>query len=147
MNLTENFTLDEFLVSQTAVRNDIDMTPPQFVIENLADLCVNVLQPLRSEVDSPIRISSGYRPEELNTKIGGSKTSAHMEGRAADFTVIGLSPYDTVKLMMEMDLVFDQIILEFKAWVHAGIANHPRSQILTAWRENGLVQYSAGLMK
>ncbi len=147
MGLTKNFTLDEFLVSQTAVRNDIDMTPPQFVIDNLADLCVTVLQPLRDQVDSPMRISSGFRPKELNTMINGSSKSAHIDGRAADFTVIGLSPYDTVELMTEMDLVFDQIILEFNSWIHAGISDSPRNQILTAHRHGGKVQYSAGLMK
>lgn len=147
MKLTKNFYLDEFLVSQTATRHGIDMTPPQLVIDNLKNVCVHVLQPLRDDVRSPIRVSSGYRPPVLNEMIGGSKTSAHRFGRAADFTVIGLSPFETVELIIEMDLVFDQVINEFGQWVHIGIADIPRQEILTATRENGETRYVRGLQE
>jgi len=145
MRLTKNFTLDEFLVSQTAVRNDIDMTPPQEFIDNLQNLCVHVLQPLRDYVGASIHISSGYRPPELNEIIGGSKTSAHRFGRAADFTVDGQTPYDTVEIMIDLDLVYDQVIHEFGKWVHVGISDLPRSEVLTAKREDGKTRYIRGL--
>jgi zinc D-Ala-D-Ala carboxypeptidase len=144
--LTDNFWLDEFLVSQTAARHGIDMTPPQSVIDNLKHLCVTVLQPLRNEVGESIRISSGYRPPELNSIINGSKTSAHRFGRAADFTVKGLTPFETVDLIVDMDLVYDQVIHEFGQWVHVGIAEIPRQEILTATRENGETRYLRGLV-
>jgi zinc D-Ala-D-Ala carboxypeptidase len=144
MKLTENFSLEEFLVSQTAARHGIDMTPPQYVISNLKSLCVVVLQPLRNITNSPVRISSGYRPLELNTKIGGSKTSAHIEGRAADFTVIGQTPYETAVLLDSMELGADQIILEFNKWVHVGISTAPRNELLTAYRDSDGVHYSLG---
>lgn len=144
MQLTKNFTLDEFLQSQTATRRGIDMTPPQYVIDNLKHLCVTVLQPLRDVVGSPVRISSGYRPKALNDAINGSSTSAHMEGRAADFTVDGETPYETAVMVDQMGLVVDQTILEFQRWVHVGIAPEPRQQMLTAYRSDGVVHYTPG---
>ena len=144
MRLTKNFTLDEFLRSQTATRRGIDMTPPQYVIDNLQDLCVTVLQPLRDATNSRIRISSGYRPPELNRIINGSKTSAHMDGRAADFTVEGETPFETASMLDQMGVVADQIILEFDQWVHVGISDQPRQQLLTAYRADGVVHYSPG---
>jgi len=145
LKLSKNFSLGEFLVSQTAERHGIDMDPPQYVIDNLAKLCVHVLQPIRDQVDSPLVISSGYRPTVLNQLIGGSKTSAHRHGQAADFRIVGLSPYDTVDLVLDMDLVYDQVIHEFGKWVHIGISETPRGEVLTAYREDGATHYMAGL--
>ena len=146
MMLSPNFTLDEFLVSQTAARNGIDMTPSPRVIDNLERLAQQFLQPIRDEANSPVIISSGYRPELLNTMIGGSKTSAHRFGRAADFRVIGLSPYDTCQLILSLELHYDQLIHEFGRWVHLGIADElPRRQNLTAIREDGITRYIEGI--
>jgi hypothetical protein len=148
MQLTKNFSLEEFLVSQTAERHDIDMTPPQHIIDNLRDLCVTVLQPIRTVVDSPLIISSGYRPPELNSLIGGSPTSAHRFGRAADFGVVGLSAVEVCDLVIDLDLVWDQLILEFRRWVHIGISDVlPRQQALTAVRQNGATVYLAGIVE
>ena len=146
MKLSKNFSLDEFLVSQTAVRNDIDMTPPEEVLANLTDYCVHLLQPLRDEV-GPIFISSGFRPLVLNTLIGGSKTSMHIRGRASDFKVLEQTPYDTCLKIMEMELPYDQVIHEFGRWVHMGSALNPRSEELTAYKEKGSTKYSFGIIK
>ena len=148
MLLTNNFSLGEFLISQTAARHGIDMTPPRYVIDNLKSLCVTCLQPIRDAAESPIIVTSGYRPPELNKKIGGSKTSAHRFGRAVDFTVIGLTPYETCQLILTLDLVYDQLIHEFGRWVHLGIAEDmPRHQNLTAIRDQSGVKYLPGIME
>ena len=94
MKLSDNFSLHEFLLSQTATRNNISMDPPIEVIDNLRRLCVDILQPLRDATGKSIYISSGYRPPKLNELIGGSTTSAHMDGRAADFVVNGMTPLE-----------------------------------------------------
>ena len=117
MRLSKNFTLDEFLVSQTATRQGIDMTPSEHVIENLQRLVTSCLQPLRNET-GPIFISSGFRPPALNDAIGGSKTSAHMRGDASDLKVINQTPYETCELIVALGLPFDQVIHEFGRWVH-----------------------------
>lgn len=146
MKLSPNFTLEEFLVSQTAERNGIDMTPPDDVVDNLERLCVKCLQPLRDEVGRSIFISSGFRPPELNKLIGGSETSAHQYGRAADFKVAGETPYDTCQTIIRLDLPFDQVIHEFGRWVHLGMAADPRMQQLTAARIDGRTQYRTGIL-
>ena len=45
---------------------------------------LHVLEYVRGAVKSPIIITSGCRCPEHNAKIGGSKGSKHMQGRAAD---------------------------------------------------------------
>ena len=148
MMLSRNFSLDEFLVSETAYRHGIDMTPPQVVIDNIQSLVTTCLQPIRDAAESPLIITSGYRPEQLNDIINGSKTSAHRFGRAADFTVIGLSPFELCQLILSLDLVYDQLIHEFGRWVHLGIAEDlPRHQNLTALNDNGHTRYIAGIQE
>ena len=65
MKLTNNFSLEELTVSQTALRNNIDNTPSKEHIENLKLLCENILQPLREDYNLPLVISSGYRSKKL----------------------------------------------------------------------------------
>jgi len=147
MKLSENFFLYEFLRSEAATRHDIDMTPPQFVIDNLKSLVVTVLQPLRTQLDRPLVVTSGYRPPKLNKLIGGSKTSAHRTGQAADFHINAMTPYDTCQAILEMDLVFDQLIHEFAQWVHVGISPIARQQEMTAIRQEGKTVYLPGIIE
>ena len=84
MKLSTNFSLQELTKSDTAIRHDIDNTPSLQVIDNLQDLVDNVLQPLREKF-GPVVVTSGYRSPAVNTKIGGSTTSDHCHGYAADF--------------------------------------------------------------
>ena len=146
MRLSKNFSLEEFLVSQTATRHGIDMTPPEEVITNLQRLVTGCLQPLRDEVGVGIFISSGFRPVELNKKIGGSLTSQHMQGNAADLKVSGQTPFDTCELIVAMNLPFDQVIHEFGRWVHLGVDDVLRGEKLTAYKENGRTRYVTGIV-
>ena len=146
MKLSKNFTLEEFLISQTAERHGIDMTPPDWVVDNLQRLVSGCLQPLRDEA-GPIFISSGFRPPELNEKIGGSKTSAHMTGDAADLKVIKQTPFETCELIVAMDLPFDQVIHEFGRWVHLGVADILRLEQLSAYKDAGRTRYIHGIVR
>jgi len=147
MQLSANFTLDEFLFSQTATRLGIDMTPTADVTQNLTALVESVLQPLRDVLDVPIRVTSGFRPLALNTAINGSKTSAHIKGMAADIVVPGMTPWAVAEVLSDMDLIFDQQILEFSSWVHIGISHQPRYERLTAYRDKGRVLYQPGFVE
>ena len=69
MQLSHNFTLAEFIRSQTAARLGIDNTAPPEVVENLRCLCENILQPLRDAVGVPIRVNSGYRCLQLIVRL------------------------------------------------------------------------------
>lgn len=132
MNLSPNFTLAEFTRSQTAERHGIDMSPSMAVIERLTWLCGTFLEPIRKELDAPIMITSGYRPPELNKRIGGSRSSAHMLGLAADFVLgNGITPLQAFEVIqaMQFPTAFDQLIYEYR-WVHLGVMTPPRGQVL-----------------
>lgn len=146
--LSKNFTLSELLISQTAARHGIDNYPTPAHQANLQRLVAELLQPVRDLLGVPMLVSSGYRSETLNTKIKGSKTSAHSIGCAADFTAPSYGdPYKIAKalayLLPKHGIKFDQLILEFyepktgKGWVHIAVYNRSmqqRNQVLTAKR-------------
>jgi uncharacterized protein YcbK (DUF882 family) len=87
IKLSKNFTYDEMIHSATAKRLNIDNTPNARELENLKVLCQTVLQPIRDKRGSAITVTSGYRCPKLNTLVGGSKTSQHALGQAADITL------------------------------------------------------------
>jgi len=112
MKLSPHFTLYELTFSNTAVRKNIDNTPDEEQIKNLTNLCVNVLEPLRKYLNKPIHISSGYRSEKLNKLIGGATKSQHIEGKAADIYVEGLTTEELFQVICN-SFNFDQCIQEF----------------------------------
>lgn len=92
MKLSNNFSLNEFLVSQTAERIGGEIleqqsNPSSDVVRNLRYLTIKTLQPMRTLLKTSMSISSGYRCELLNTAIKGSKTSQHIKGEAADISL------------------------------------------------------------
>lgn len=146
MRLSKNFVLEEFTTSQTAIRKGINNIPNNNQIDSLKRLCENVLQPIRDHYNLPLVISSGFRCEELNRMIGGSGTSQHCKGEAADFTVnIAQVPlfeqFETIVTVL--DIPFDQIIYEFGSWIHIShkYEGEQRREILSAYRIHGKVRY------
>ena len=124
MKLSGHFSLAELTKSQTATRKGIDNKPTLEHIENLTELCVQILEPTRRNFSKPIVITSGYRSEELCEAIGSKSTSQHAKGEAADFEMFGLDNKELAKYIKN-NLVFDQLILEFynpddpsSGWVH-----------------------------
>jgi zinc D-Ala-D-Ala carboxypeptidase len=65
MKLSANFELSELTKSQVAERKGLPNNPSANQIDNLKALCINVLQPIRSEFDKPVIISSGYDQEKF----------------------------------------------------------------------------------
>ncbi|MCQ2245458.1 MAG: D-Ala-D-Ala carboxypeptidase family metallohydrolase [Bacteroidaceae bacterium] len=124
MQLTKNFKLVEFEKSDTAQRKGIDNSIPADLIPNLKALCENVLQPLRDYVGVPVKISSGYRSPALNKAVGGSASSQHMKGEAADIVIpdkkTGLKWFE----WMRTHLTYNQLIWETNSrggsWIHVG---------------------------
>jgi zinc D-Ala-D-Ala carboxypeptidase len=88
MPLSKDFTLEELLQSEVAERDERlkreQQNPPSEIVENLKYLTETVLQPLRTRLGFPIRITSGYRCALVNKLVGGSATSQHCSGEAAD---------------------------------------------------------------
>lgn len=139
MKLTEHFNLQEFIKSETARRLNIDNTPNEdqlFYLQNLA----NELEKIRLEYQKPIVISSGYRCEKLNAKVGGAKNSQHCTGAAADFHSLSDTLEDNKELwdvIMRMykdgKLAFRQIIWEYgdqkigPSWIHCAVQDDKHS--------------------
>ncbi|MGH8657343.1 MAG: D-Ala-D-Ala carboxypeptidase family metallohydrolase [Gammaproteobacteria bacterium] len=132
VQLSENFRLEEFLVSQTAARAGHTLDPSAAVVANLERLCALVLEPLRRRLGA-VFITSGYRDEWLNSRVGGARDSAHLTGRAADIRLPGLSVTDCCLKIVDLELPFDKLIAEFSSWTHVQIAEQgkiPRFNIL-----------------
>ena len=122
--LTKNFTLEEFTKSKSAEILKIDNTPNEEEIANIKKLCEDVLQPIRDAWGEPIYINSGYRCKKLNENVGGSKTSQHINGSAADIDSENNEKlfHKIVSMVNNGDITFDQLIDECNyAWLHIGI--------------------------
>lgn len=126
------FTITELCKSNTAVQKGIDNTPNQQIIDNLKQLVLNILDPLREAYGKPIIVNSGYRSVELNRAINGAKSSQHLKGQAADIT--GESKENNKKLfelIQSLQLPYDQLIDEQNfSWIHVSFSDNPRKQIL-----------------
>ena len=141
--LSKNFNLDEFVVSQTAERFGYNNTPDNHAISNLKELCVNVLQPLREIIRVPVFISSGFRCPSANAVIGGLYNSQHLEGKAADSLTPTCCLSDSY-IMLLKNLPVDQLIFEFGRWIHVSYnGNANRRQAMVSKRISGEVVYEA----
>ena len=147
MLLSKHFELAEFVVSETAARQGIDNEPSDQIIANLRSLCREVLEPLRKHLARPVIITSGYRSAELNRAIGGSFTSQHMTGKAADIIVPGIKPFELCELIESMELPYGQLINEYGQWTHISLgSDQSERQTFTAHRVGGSTVYERGNM-
>lgn len=152
MNLSPNFTLAELTRSQAARRHGLKNTPGPAAVANLRRLA-DLLEDVRLMLKRPVFVTSAYRAPAVNRRVGGSATSAHCFGLAADLEVPGLSPSQVAAMLAgdkKLMAQVDQLILEFPpgGWVHLGLAKPgraPRRQVLTATRRGGKVVYLPGL--
>jgi hypothetical protein len=153
MNLSPNFSLHELTKSETALRMGFDNTPDEETTENLRLLCEKVLQPVRDHYGRGVKVNSGYRSPESNSAVGGSKTSDHCKGMAADIEIPGVANADLAQWIMD-NLDYTQLILEFytpgipdSGWVHVSYdPANLKKQELTATKVAGKTQYLPGLV-
>ena len=151
MNLSKNFTVAELSKSESATRQGIDNTPSMMVIDNLQQLVDNILQPIRDKF-GPVVVTSGYRSPAVNKAIGGSTTSDHCKGYAADFEVLGKDNKE-LALFIKDNLKFTQLILEFyrkgtpdSGWVHVSYnKDNLKNEALTAVKVGGKTVYQKGI--
>jgi hypothetical protein len=153
MNLTKNFTLSEMTKSETALRHGMDNTPDQTVISNMQALAVHVLQPVRDHYGKGVKVNSGFRSPDVNARVGGSRTSDHTRGMAADIEIPGV-PNAELAEWIRGNLPFTQLILEFytrgvpdSGWVHVSYdPANLKKQALTAVKQDGKTVYLQGLV-
>ena len=126
MNLSRNFTLKEMTQSQTALKNNIDNEPDEQQIENIKNLVVNILQPLRDYYQVPLKVTSGFRTPKLCKILKSKITSQHCanNGAAVDFEIPGHDNKE-VASHIKNNFDFDQLILEYyddldinSGWIH-----------------------------
>lgn len=162
MQISKNFTLEELLDSPTALRWGFkeQFTPPEDVVENLINLVVHILQPLRDKI-GPIKVTSGYRCPRVNSKVGGStktingkvvQTSQHCYGLAADIVFIqdGIKANNVIieglkELSKNQEFTFDQCIKEYgsdhnPSWIHISFKeSNNRKQVLRKKEGSGYI--------
>tara|TARA_R100000278_G_scaffold53419_1_gene44786 strand:- start:137 stop:619 length:483 start_codon:yes stop_codon:yes gene_type:complete len=155
MKLSNSFTLSEMLRSNTASRLGIDeqFNPSKEVIDNLTRLCKKVLQPIRDSLEMPVRVTSGYRCEELNKAISGSLRSQHVKGEAADIELWirgkeknAILLDEIINLSFRGEIEFDQLIIEYPVndvpkWIHISYSDKNRNQVLIAEKVKGKTVY------
>ena len=150
MKLSQHFSYQEFIKSQTASRKGIKNEPDDAQLYNMKMICANILEPVRDNFGGPVIITSGFRSPELCVAIGSSTNSQHAKGEAADFEIPGTSNKDVADWIHE-NLVYDQLILEFfdgkdpnSGWIHCSHkGNDNRKQYLIAFKnKQGKTEYA-----
>jgi hypothetical protein len=153
MKLTENFSLSEMVKSETALRQNLDNTPSDAEIANLKLLAENVLQKVRDHYGKGVKVNSGFRHPNVNAAVGGSRTSDHCKGQAADIEIPGVANAELAKWIKE-NLKFTQLILEFytpgvpdSGWVHVSYnPDNLKCQVMTAYKKGGKTVYEPGII-
>ena len=156
--LSKNFSLKELTASSTASRKGINNTPSEEQVIALTALVNCVLQPVRDHYGKSVRVSSGFRSRALNAAVGGSRTSEHTLGQAADFTVSGVSCKEVCEwIANESGLEWNQLIFERRfdstgkettQWIHVSCSRHGdnKKQVLTAFVRPGKAEYVTGIV-
>jgi len=120
IQITENFYLDEF---ECRDKSDI----PLDVFNNILEL-TKEMQKIRDILGVSITVNSGYRSPGYNSSIGGASKSQHLLGKACDFTVKGMTPYevaDALEDMMQGGTIINGGLGEYDTFTHYDIRNTP----------------------
>lgn len=83
------------------------------------------LDRIRERFGGPIRVNSGFRSKAVNAAVNGSKTSAHLEGRAADIRAASGKECDNrrlLKILIGEIRLIDQLIIYHEM---AGVESSP----------------------
>jgi hypothetical protein len=128
--LTPHFSLEEFVHSQTAARMGISNDLPIALKASAIRTCQG-LERVRVLLNAnAIHISSGYRCKPVNDAVGSKDSSQHLKAEAVDFTSPFATPRRIVEAIVNSDLDYDQVILEYDSWVHISFAERNRFQAL-----------------
>ena len=113
------FSWAELTRSRAASRLGLDNTPPPEAQAAMRRLVEVVLDPLRTALGRPVRVTSGFRTAAVNEAVNGSTTSQHMRGEAVDIVVDGVSAEALAAFIVRLGVPFDQVI-----WYDAGRGGH-----------------------
>jgi len=147
--ISKHISYKEATHSNTALRRNLDNTPNDEQLKCMEEIAENLFEPLREWVGGPIKINSFFRSPELNTAIGGSKTSQHCKGQAMDIDdTFGKATNAEMYHWIKDNLDFDQMIWEFgdddnPNWIHISYVSSDknRNRCLLAYKENKKTKY------
>ena len=147
--ISKHISYNEAIRSNTALRRGIENIPNDDQLHFMEIIAEKIFEPLRVYVGGPIKITSFFRCPELNTAIGGSKTSQHCKGQAMDIDdVFGYKTNAEMYHYIKENLNFDQLIWECgddenPAWVHVSYVSDEknRNRCLKAYKEDGKTKY------
>ena len=147
--ISKYVTYAEVTKSNQATALKLSNMPNATQLNNLRLVCTNVFDKMREHFGKPIGISSGFRSVELNSKIGGSKTSQHCEGKALDVDgdIFGGINNKELFFYIKENCIFDQLIWEFGSenapdWVHVSYnEGKNRGQVLRGLKSGGKTIY------
>ena len=144
MKLTENFDLSEFAVSGS--HPELVIAVPTKYIANVKRLAETCLQPARDKWGKPLRILSGFRSRALNAAVGGSPTSQHCIGEAADVTTDDVRGLFLMLMAEENDILAGQIIAyPSKNFVHIAVPSgrYPSPSFFVSLRDKTYTRVSS----
>ena len=139
MQLTPHFSLAELTRTSVDAPNDPDLQS----LRNLADLCRDVLEPVRAALGVPLKVNSGYRSVSVNRIIGGSRTSQHMQGLAADVVPVGMDAEEAMRKIAAAVKAgrlphLGQAIIYASGFIHLSLdVEKPRQQLLRSASRGG----------
>jgi hypothetical protein len=147
-DISKYITFLQATKSLTAQRLGIENTPNEDQLKKMKKVGTiiydKVYEYILSTNKEKISVSSFFRSEELNKKVGGSKTSQHCKGEAIDID----SSYSNSEIFnyIRLNLNFTQLIAEFKqnnepSWVHVSFSDNNKKQVLISIKENKKTKY------
>lgn len=146
----KHFTISELIKSDTAINKKVWNGATREIEDNLIALTAAVLDPLREKYGKPIHVSSGYRSSAVNRSVGGSMTSQHLKGEAADIYVDSgkKGNYELGKLIIKLGK-FDQLIFEdvgqndmLPQWIHVSWKRQGDNRQLICKKVKGTNNYT-----
>jgi hypothetical protein len=149
VNISKHITYAEATRSETAQKQGVANTPDTVSLTAMKRTAERVFEPLRSYIGEPVRINSFFRTPQVNTLIGGSKTSQHMKGEAMDIGRFAGSGYSNADIFwfIRENLEFDQLIWEMgndaePDWIHVSLKpSGNRREVLQAYKSSGITKY------
>jgi len=129
--LSENFKKSEF-----ECRDGSDI--PEDLMDNLKELVEN-LQIIRDHVDKPMRVISGYRSPKYNRKIKGARRSQHLQARAADLKVQGLSAKELREIIVT--LIKEEKIKKGGVGLYTSFVHYDTRGRNARWKGTGVKDY------